>query len=131
MRRCPTRWPALLAALAASALAACAHLQEEEALVVTATAYNSTPAQTRGDPHRGAWGDRLEPGMRAIAVSQDLLALGMGRGTRVEIDGLPGRYEVLDTMPSRWRRAIDIYMGEDVAAALRWGRREVTIRWAR
>ena len=98
-------------------------------MVVTATAYNSVPSQTDGDPRIAAWGDTLEPGMKAIAVSRDLLGIGLKRGVPVVIDGLPGEYVVLDKMASRWRRKIDIYMGEDVAAARRWGKRRVRIRW--
>lgn len=101
----------------------------ERALEVTATAYNSLPGQTEGDASLAAWGDRLAPGMKAIAVSPDLLALGLRRGTRVRIEGLPGTWVVLDKMPSRWRRKIDLYMGRNVAAARAWGRRSVTIRW--
>lgn len=99
-------------------------------LEVTATAYNSHPSQTDGDPNVTAWGDRLEPGMRAIAVSRDLIGLGLGHGAEVRIDGLPGRYVVRDKMAKRWKRKIDIYMGDDVNAALKWGRRSVTIRWS-
>lgn len=101
----------------------------ERELVVTATAYNSLPGQTSGDPTLAAWGDRLQPGTRAIAVSPDLLELGLTRGTAVRIEGLPGEYEVLDKMPRRWTRSIDIYMGTDRAAARRWGRRRVRIFW--
>lgn len=101
----------------------------EKTLVVTATAYNSVPAQTDGDPTIAAWGDTLRPGMKAIAVSPDLIPLGLTHGTRVRIEGLPGAYVVRDRMPARWRRKIDIYMGEDVQAARQWGRREVQIRW--
>src|SRR5262245_28046731 len=43
-----------------------------EGLLVTATAYNSLPEQGVGAGQHGAWGDRLEPGMRTIAVSHDL-----------------------------------------------------------
>ncbi len=99
-------------------------------LVVTATAYNSLPEQTSGDPSRGAWGDRLKPGMRTIAVSRDLLRLGLRRGTKVRIEGLPGEYTVLDKTAARWRRRIDIYMGTDREAALRWGKRSVRIVWS-
>lgn len=101
----------------------------ERSLVVTATAYNSLPGQTNANPALAAWGDRLEPGMKAIAVSHDLVELGLERGVAVEIEGLPGSYTVLDKMARRWRRKIDVYMGEDVAAARAWGRRQVTIRW--
>ncbi|HEY5656175.1 MAG TPA: hypothetical protein VIY27_00150 [Myxococcota bacterium] len=124
------RWlwvPALLC-LASLVPVACA-TAPERSLVVQASAYNSLPGQTSGDPRRAAWGDRLEPGVRAVAVSRDLLELGLVRGARVRIDGLPGEYVVLDKMARRWRGKIDIYMGEDVEAARAWGVREVRIHW--
>jgi 3D (Asp-Asp-Asp) domain-containing protein len=99
-------------------------------LSVTATAYNSVPEQTEGDPHVAAWGDRIVPGMRAIAVSRDLVALGLGRGTRVRIEGLRGEFVVLDRMPSRWTRRIDVYLGKDVRAAREFGKRKLQISWA-
>jgi 3D (Asp-Asp-Asp) domain-containing protein len=68
--------------------------------------------------------------MRAIAVSHDLIGLGLGRGAKVRIDGLPGEYVVLDKMASRWQRKIDLYMGMDREAAIAWGIRKVRIRWA-
>ncbi len=102
---------------------------EFETLEVTATAYNSLQGQGSGDPTLAAWGDRLEPGMKAIAVSRDLLELGLTHGTEVEIDGVPGRWTVRDKMAKRWTRRIDLYMGIDRGAALRWGRRSVNIRW--
>ena len=40
-----------------------------------------------------------------------------------------GTWTVLDRMHGRHRRAIDVYMGTDVAAARRWGKRSVTVRW--
>ena len=98
-------------------------------LLVTATAYNSLVDQTEDDPSIAAWGDRLEPGMNAVAVSPDLEILGLKRGTKVRIEGLPGEYLVLDRMPPKWERRIDIYMGEDVHAAKHWGRRSVRIYW--
>ena len=100
---------------------------------VTATAYNSTHAQTDGSPHVGAWGDHLDaavkPGVRVIAVSQDLLKKGLRRGQRVRIHGLKGEFVVLDKMPRRWTRRIDIYMQKDLRAARQWGRRRVKISW--
>ncbi len=94
---------------------------------VTATAYNSVRAQTNSNPSIAAWGDRLKPGMKAIAVSRDLLRKGLKRGSKVKISGLPGEYVVLDKMHYRWRNKIDIYMGKDIRAAKRWGRRKVTL----
>lgn len=101
----------------------------EQSLDVTATAYNSVEAQTSKQPWLAAWGDTLAPGMKVIAVSRDLLELGLGRGTVVRIDGLEGQFVVLDKMNKRWRRKIDVYMGSDIQAARKFGRRDVTIRW--
>ena len=102
---------------------------DNHVLKVTATAYNSKPSQTQGDPNLTAWGDRLAPGMKAIAVSRDLIDMGLTHGVKVRIDGLKGSYTVLDKLHKRWKRRIDIYMGNDVKAAKKWGKREVTIRW--
>jgi 3D (Asp-Asp-Asp) domain-containing protein len=98
-------------------------------LKVTATAYNSLPAQTDKHPNLAAWSDRLIPGMKAIAISRDLLLMGLKRGTKVRISGLKGEYVVLDKMHRRWHRRIDIYMGNNLQAAKNWGRRNVTISW--
>ena len=46
---------------------------------VTASAYNSTRAQTDAAPNEGAWGDEITPGMKVIAVSPDLIAAGLNR----------------------------------------------------
>jgi 3D (Asp-Asp-Asp) domain-containing protein len=119
-------WRALAALPFVVLVAACA---QEQTMTVTATAYNSTPAQTDGRPNETAWGDRLEPGMKVIAVSPDLVKQGLDHGTRVRIEGLDGSWTVLDRTNSRHRRRIDIYMGKDVKAAREWGRKEVTIRW--
>ena len=87
------------------------------------------PHQTNSEPWIGAWGDRLETDMKVIAVSRDLLEEGLTRGVEVEIEGRSGTYRVLDKMGRRWKRRIDIYMGEDVDAAREWGVREVRIHW--
>jgi len=102
---------------------------EEHVLQVTATAYNSLEGQGQGDPTIAAWGDVLRPGMKVIAVSRDLIPRGLRHGTVVKIDGLPDAYRVMDKLAKRWTKRIDIYMGEDVAAARKWGKRRVTIRW--
>lgn len=98
-------------------------------LKVTATAYNSLPSQTDSIPDIAAWGDKLVPGMKAIAVSRDLLSAGLSHGTKVKIAGMPGTYIVLDKMNKRWERKIDIYMGVDIKAAKEWGKRDVRIQW--
>jgi 3D (Asp-Asp-Asp) domain-containing protein len=122
----------LTAALCVAALAAPAcrtGRSWDNSLEVTATAYNSVRSQTQGDPTLTAWGIRLEPGMKAIAVSRDLIRRGLTRGVEVKIEGLEGTYVVVDKMNARFTRRIDIYMGKDVAAAREWGRRKVTIYW--
>lgn len=102
------------------------NLQE---LQVTATAYTSSPGQTDDTPNIAAWGDVLEPGMKAIAVSRDLLQLGLKHGDKVRIEGLDGEFTVLDKMNKRWERKIDIYMGESLEDAKDWGKQQVTIVW--
>jgi 3D (Asp-Asp-Asp) domain-containing protein len=67
--------------------------------------------------------------MRIVAVSRDLEALGLTEGVRIRIDGLDGDWSVGDRMHERWTRKIDIYFGDDVEAAKRWGKRRVRIRW--
>jgi 3D (Asp-Asp-Asp) domain-containing protein len=101
----------------------------QHSAVVTASAYNSDSSQGSGDPTLGAWGDKLKPGMKAIAVSRDLVELGLTQGVQVKIDGLDGTFQVLDKTNARFTKRIDIYMGEDVDAAREWGAKEVTIRW--
>ena len=99
-------------------------------ILVTATAYNSTVAQTDSDPTMTAHGVRLKPGMQVIAVSRDLEAMGLSSGTRVRIEGLPGEWVVVDRMAKRWQRRIDVYMGLDIEGAREFGRRKVRLRWS-
>jgi 3D (Asp-Asp-Asp) domain-containing protein len=97
-------------------------------MTVTATAYNSLHGQGAGADHAlAAWGDRLTPGMKSIAVSRDLIPMGLGHNAQLQIEGLPGTWVVKDKMHWRWKKKIDIYMGEDVQAARNWGRRKVKI----
>ena len=98
-------------------------------LRVTATAYTSSHSETDKTPYLAAWGNRLRPGVKSIAVSRDLLAMGLRNGSVVRIKGLSGTYKVLDKMNKRWRKKIDIYMGTNRKRALRWGRRPVVISW--
>lgn len=94
---------------------------------VTATAYNSLAYQTDSDPNITAFGDSLQPGKKYIAVSRDLLRLGLKHNIPVKIEGLEGIYIVKDKMNSRWSKKIDIYMGIDIEAAKLWGRKKVCI----
>jgi 3D (Asp-Asp-Asp) domain-containing protein len=97
---------------------------------VTVSAYNSVAWQTDGDPNITAWGDTLRPGMKAIAVSRDLLKQGFGHNTMVRIDTFPDTFYVKDKMHRRWKKRIDLYMGNDVQAARDWGRKKLMICYA-
>lgn len=114
---------------------ACDFSKEEEeeeiifndTLTVIASAYNSLPLQTEGNPKITAWGDTLSPDVPSIAVSRDLLKKGLDYSTPVKIEGFDGVFVVNDKMHPRWRNKIDIYMGVDKKKAMRWGRRKVEI----
>ena len=126
MKRATPIWPLILTCLFAAPLIAASY---EHSLIVTATAYNSFPEQTGDQPNLAAWGDSLIPGIQAIAVSRDLIPLGLDHRTSVSIEGFSGEFLVLDKMNKRWEKRIDIYMGDDLEAARAWGKRQVEIRW--
>lgn len=124
-----SRWTILCTLGAILFLSGC-NSGETKTMEVTASAYNSVASQTDKDtPSIAAWGDELKPGMKCIAVSRDLLKLGLTHNTKVTIEGLPGTYLVKDKMNKRWQKKIDIYMGIDVEAAKEWGLKKVTISW--
>ena len=100
---------------------------KDTTITVTATAFNTLEYQTSNNPHLTAWQDTLKPGMKAIAVSRDLIPLGLDNNKQVQIEGLSGTYLVKDKMAARWSKKIDIYMGEDTQAANEWGEKEVEI----
>jgi len=100
-----------------------------KSLEVTVTAYNSTPGQTDGDPFVAAWRNKLKPGMKCVAVSRDLIPLGLGNKAEVYIEGFDGAFLVLDKMNKRFERRIDIYFGVDVKGAREFGERSATIYW--
>ena len=98
---------------------------------VTASAYNSVHWQTDSiSPSIAAWGDTLKPGMKSIAVSRDLIKLGLVHNTMVKIDTFPDTFYVLDKMHYKWRNRIDIYMGKDIKKAREWGRKKIMICYA-
>ncbi|MEB8431607.1 hypothetical protein OO007_05160 [Cocleimonas sp. KMM 6892] len=118
------------AKLVKASLTAANYSDYDKSLHVTATAYTSHADQTDSTPNIAAWGDRLKPGMKAIAVSRDLLKVhGLKHKQKVRIKGLEGEYVVLDKMNKRWRKKIDIYMGMNKRKAFKWGRRKVEILW--
>ena len=100
-------------------------------LEVTASAYNSVSWQTKKENSNiAAWGDTLKPGMKCIAVSRDLLKLGLKRNTIVLIDTFPDTFYVKDKMHRRWKNRIDIYMGNDIVKAREWGIQRLNICYA-
>ncbi len=96
---------------------------------VTATAYNSLAYQTNSNPDITAFGDSLKPGLKYIAVSRDLLKMGLKHNTPVKIEGFEGLYLIKDKMNRRWKNRIDIYMGVDVKAAKKWGKKKISIAY--
>ena len=103
-------------------------LEVWDSLTVSVSAYNSVKSQTgAGNPKITAWGDTLKPGIKVIAVSRDLIKKGLDHNTPVRIDGLKGVYFVKDKMHYRWKNKIDIYMGENVKKARKWGRKKIKI----
>ncbi len=99
-----------------------------DTLEVTASAYNSLSWQTgAGGANITAWGDTLRPGLKAIAVSRDLIKKGLDHNTKVKIEDFDSIFFVKDKMHYRWKNKIDIYMGEDVKKARNFGRKKLKI----
>ena len=103
--------------------------EDWDTICVTATAYNSVHYQTQHDPNITAWGDTLRPGMNAIAVSRDLLRMGLDHNSKIKIEGFDSIFLIKDKMHYRWRSRIDIYMGEDVEKARKFGRKKLNIAY--
>jgi len=114
-------------------LSACKQKEPEKydwkEISVKATAYNSLVYQTSPNPEIAAWGDSLKPGMKCIAVSRDLIKLGLKHNTPIKLEGLEGIYLVKDKMHRRKRNQIDIYMGVDVKKAKKWGVQQLKIKY--
>lgn len=120
----------LISIISTGLLSGCERGPGEHTMEVTASAYTMAESETKkGNVGLAAWGDQLEPGMKAIAVSRDLIEEGLTHETPVRIEGLEGEYLVLDKMNKRWSEKIDIFMGTDQKAAREWGKRTVTISW--
>ncbi|MGY5849437.1 3D domain-containing protein [Salegentibacter sp. F14] len=99
-----------------------------DSLEVTASAYNALSWQTAGgDPSITAWGDTLKTGLKAIAVSRDLIERGLGHNTPVKIEGFDGVFLVKDKMHYRWKNKIDIFMDKDLEKARQFGRKKLMI----
>lgn len=96
---------------------------------VTATAYNSVKSQTDSNPNITAFGDSLKPGLKYIAVSNDLIKKGLKHNTPIKIPGFEGIYYVKDKMHPRMKNHIDIYMGLNIKEARAWGRKKISIEY--
>jgi len=105
--------------------------KRKKSLTVTATAYTAqSVGQSRKSLPRAANGERLTPDVSAIAVSPDLVdEYGLELDKTVHIDGLDGDYKIMDLTSPRLSKTIDIYFGNDQAAARQWGRRVLTLTW--
>ena len=119
----------VLLIIVATMVGSCKEDEQWVSIEVVASAYNSTKAQTEGNPFITAWGDTLTPETKSIAVSRDLMKKGLTYQTKVKIKGFKGIYVVNDKMHPKWRNKIDIYFGTDVKAARKWGRRKVQIEY--
>lgn len=108
----------------------CESGKSERSMVVSVSAYNSVASQTSSEPTVTAWGDKLKPGMKAVAISPDLLDEGLSHGSRLSIEGLKGEYVVLDKTNSRFTKRVDVYMGTDVEAAKEFGVKKLRITWS-
>jgi len=115
-------------------------------LTLRATAYNSLPSQTDGDPHITATGATTRFGI--IAASRDLLAGGVPYGSLVRIRDLGGfgngrgagafqevldgmdLFVVEDTMHIRKEQQVDVWFPE-LSTALSWGVRQVELEVVR
>ncbi|BDW94079.1 3D domain-containing protein [Allomuricauda sp. XS_ASV26] len=98
---------------------------------VIASAYNSVFWQTDSiSPSVAAWGDTLKPGMKSIAVSRDLIKMGLRHNTMVKIDTFPDTFLVKDKMHWRWKNRIDLYMGKNIKKAREWGKKKLMICYA-
>ena len=103
--------------------------RDEMTMEVMGTAYNALPGQTQGDPEIGAWGDKLDVNIPSIAVSRDLINLGLVHNAKVRIEGFPGNYLVRDKLNKRFTQQIDIFMGSERDAAIAFGKKTVRIYW--
>ncbi|MCE2390022.1 MAG: hypothetical protein J4G09_00890 [Proteobacteria bacterium] len=113
-----------LAALLAAALTACTPTGEVR--TVTAATYAATDGSGL---HQGAWGDQLHPGLKAVAVSEELISRGLGHRSEVRVEGLPGSYTVLDRLGPEAKVDLSVYVGVETRASRAWGPRRVRIYW--
>ncbi|MDN3594120.1 hypothetical protein [Zunongwangia endophytica] len=65
--------------------------------------------------------------MNAVAISRDLLRLGISHNDEIKIAGLDSVFVVKDKMHYRWKNRVDIYMGNDIKKAKNFGKKKLEI----
>ena len=105
-----------------------------ETMNVSVTAYSLHHGQTDSTPFVGAWNNKLsnKDKMRSIAISQDMFGIkGLWNNKKVFVicNGKGRMYTIRDTMNKRWRKRLDICMGTDRKAAMRWGKRKCVMHY--
>lgn len=94
---------------------------------VTVTAYSARAEETNSEPWYTA--DMTLSRVGILAVSRDILyELGIEYGDTVILEGY-GVFKVHDTMNKRFRRRVDILMGNKRAAELFGIKRDVKLTW--
>lgn len=94
--------------------------------LVTSTAYTRSKDETDDTPDIAAWGYRYtdKDHWKSVALSRDLLALGLSDGDTIWINGEPKR--VSDKMARRWRQKVDLLVPTKHIALNVWGKRKVS-----
>ena len=65
--------------------------------------------------------------MNAVAISRDLMDLGLGHNDKIKIQGFDSIFTIKDKMHYRWRKRVDIFMGKDIQKAKNFGRKKLEI----
>ena len=65
--------------------------------------------------------------MNAIAISRDLIDLGLDHNDEIRIQGFDSVFLIKDKMHYRWKKRVDIYMGKDIVKARNFGRKKLEI----
>ena len=99
-------------------------IYEWKTINVTASAYNSLAYQTSSNPSITAFGDSLKPGMKYIAVSRDLLKIGLKHNTPIKIEGFDSIYLVKDKMNARWEKTHRYLYGNGCKSGKKLGQKK-------
>jgi len=94
-------------------------------VVRTAFAYNSVPGQTDGAPCIAADGSDI---CARLAAGECIIAGNFAHlGSQHYLDGI-GLCTLADRMNGRYGQEIDLFLGYDVAAARKFGRRQIIVK---